>query len=415
MTLAKPASLHAYLAATRLVPLVAKRVLQRRLERGKEHPDRWREKLGEPSAVRPEGPLIWINAVGLGEIMSLRGFINAVHDLRPDLHVLVTSTTRQSAQVFGANAPDGVIHQFLPLDAPQYRRRFLDHWRPDAMIWAEQDLWPGFVDDLSKRGIPQALIAGRMNDAAAKRHARAKRLYRHLYGQMARMDAQDRTSADHLSAASGLVVTASGSLKPAAPALSFDYRELEVISKAINRRFTWLLASSYAADEALALEAHKLICQAFPDALLIVAPRDVKRDLTLTAPSRSLGQLPAASDAVWLADTVGEMGLWGRLARIVMMGGTNNDIEGHNPWEFVTLGKPVLHGPRVANFKADYADLDAAGVAFPVETAESIATTVTNPTALDAGELAQKLIAAAQTRVQDLTQRVLAALELDDA
>ncbi len=150
-------ALRGYLLAARAVPLVAPALLRRRLARGKELPDRWREKLGEASRPRPDGRLVWLHAVGLGEVLALRGLIAAMAQLS-DVSFLVTSTTRGSAEVLAANLPPRSVHQFLPLDAPGYLDRFLDHWRPDLSIWSEQDLWPGAVVAADRRGIPLALV-----------------------------------------------------------------------------------------------------------------------------------------------------------------------------------------------------------------------------------------------------------------
>jgi hypothetical protein len=129
---------------------------------GKELADRWREKLGQATAARPEGPLVWLHAVGLGEVLALRGLIAAMAELAPEVEFLVTSTTRGSAEVLAGNLPPRTRHQFLPLDAPRYLARFLDHWRPALSVWAEQDIWPGAVVATARRGIP--LGAGQCPD-----------------------------------------------------------------------------------------------------------------------------------------------------------------------------------------------------------------------------------------------------------
>ena len=156
MTTSDPsgAQLRLALALSRAIPLFAPALLRRRLQQGKELPDRWREKLGEPSLPRPEGPVIWLHSVGLGETLALRGLIVALSAQAPTAQFLVTSTTRGSAEVIAQNLPPRTRHQFLPLDAPAYLTRFLDHWRPALSIWAEQDLWPGAVTATAARGIP---------------------------------------------------------------------------------------------------------------------------------------------------------------------------------------------------------------------------------------------------------------------
>ncbi|MDA1153845.1 MAG: 3-deoxy-D-manno-octulosonic acid transferase [Proteobacteria bacterium] len=359
-------ALRAYLAASHLIPLVAGPVLARRRKRGKEHPTRWIEKQGRGLAARPTGRLVWINAVGLGEILSLRGLIARMAAAAPDLHFLVTSTTAASARVFGAQMPPRTIHQFLPLDAPLYRRRFLDHFRPDLCIWAEQDLWPGLVHDAEKRGIPQAMVAARMNADSFARHGKAARIYHDLYARMALVTAQDAGSAAYLTKL-GAAAQVSGSLKPAAPALDCDTHALRDLQAAIGTRFVWATAPSHPADEAAALAAHNLLRTQIPNALLIIAPRHPDRREAISAacpappPMKSQAALPCTADLVWLCDTLGDLGLVYRVARAVLIGGTFDATEGHNPWEAAQLGCAVLHGPNVGNFTADFAALGTGG------------------------------------------------------
>jgi 3-deoxy-D-manno-octulosonic-acid transferase len=365
-------ALRGYLAASHLIALAAKPVLRRRLQRGKEHPTRWQEKMGQNLAPRPDGPLIWLHAVGLGEVLSLRGLIARLGQKRPDLSFLVTSTTATSAEVFAKNAPPRTTHQFLPLDAPAFRRRFLDHFRPDLCIWVEQDLWPGMVSDLASRQVPQCMVAARMNAASFRSHQRAAGLYRDLYSAMTMITAQDDATATHL-ASLGAKVKVTGSLKPAAPLLVCDEAELERLRKTLAQRRIWAVAPAHPDDIALARSAHQEIRETDPTALLIIAPRLPQETLEESGPRRSKGEVPAPNDAVWLCDTYGDLGLIYRLAQTVLIGGTFGDVEGHNPWEAAALGCAILHGPRVANFKTDFAQLADASGAIAVATADDIA------------------------------------------
>ncbi|MFN7595379.1 MAG: 3-deoxy-D-manno-octulosonic acid transferase, partial [Cereibacter sp.] len=225
------ALLCAYLAATAWSAPLAARHLQARLARGKENPDRWREKLGEASHPRPDGPLLWMHAVGLGEVLALRGLIEEMLGARPDLQFLVTSSARASGEVFDRNRPPRTVHQYLPLDAGRFVTRFLDHWRPDLSVWAEQDLWPRFVVESHARGIPLAMINARMNDRALASRRRAGRLYGDLYARFALLAAQDAATARNMRLlAPAAAVEVTGSLKAACAPLADgpDRRRLAV-------------------------------------------------------------------------------------------------------------------------------------------------------------------------------------------
>lgn len=362
--------LRGYVALSRAITLIGPIHLRRRLAKGKELPDRWREKLGEPTEPRPDGPLVWLHAVGLGEVLALRGLIAAMAE-QSDARFLVTSTTRGSAQVFAANLPPRTTHQFLPLDAPRYLNRFLDHWRPALSIWAEQDLWPGAVAATDARGIPLALVNARMNAEATARRLRYKTLFADLLSRFQVITAQDEGTAHNLQALGAKGVRVTGSLKSAAPPLTADPQALSAAKAALGGRRPVLLASSHPDDEGIAFAALR-DTQTRP--LLIVAPRDPHGRGTdvaaraaghgLTATHRSAEQGPTAD--VWIADTFGEMGLWYRLCPVTLIGGSFGPTEGHNPWEPAALGSAILHGPHIANFAADFAALHGAGAAQPV-------------------------------------------------
>lgn len=364
--------LRAWLLAMRALPLVAPSILRRRLARGKEMPDRWREKLGEATLPRPAGRMVWLHAVGLGEVLALRGLIAAMAERDPKVEFLVTSTTRASAEVLAANLPPRTRHQFLPLDAQRYIARFLDHWRPDLSIWAEQDLWPGAVVATAARGVPLALVNARMNADAFARRARWRSLYADLFARFELVAAQDAATARHLAALGAEGVRVTGSLKSAAPPLSVDATLLSEAQEALKGRRPWVAASTHAEDEAVAFAAQARLYAENPAWCLILVPRyPDRRDEILAAvpPGLPVSVSPEPpTGAVHLADGFGQLGLWYRLAPVALMGGTFGPVEGHNPWEPAALGVAVLHGPRVTNFAQDYAILDGAGAARAVGT-----------------------------------------------
>jgi 3-deoxy-D-manno-octulosonic-acid transferase len=418
MTAPTGTALRLYGWAARGLGLIAPFALRRRLAHGKEDPARWREKLSETSVPRPEGPLVWLHAVGLGEVMALRGLILELSARRADLSFLITSTARSSAEVMAANLPPRTVHQFLPLDAPRFVALFLDHWRPDLSIWAEQDLWPSFVRETYARGIPLALVNARMNDRAGKSRARAGRLYSDLYARFRLIAAQDEASAKALEAlgAPGPVLR-HASLKVTSPPLAADPAKLEALAAALGGRPRWCLGSSHPEDEAVALAALRAMRDAGDRALLIIAPRRIERGAAVADAARAAGFRVALRSAgegpedcdVYIADTFGEMGLWYRLCDRVLMGGSFGPVEGHNPWEPARLGAAVLHGPRTANFSADYAALDAAGSALPVADAEAVAEALASDLSA-MGARGRAMAEKGSSDIADLADRLVALL-----
>jgi len=302
--------------------------LKRRLAKGKEDPNRWREKLGETDAKRPDGPLIWLHGVGVGEVMALRGLIQHLAHERPELHFLVTSSARSSGTVFSHNLPPRTQHQYLPLDLPGPVARFLDFWRPDLAVWSDQEVWPRMAVTLARRGIAQAYVAARITKKSAKTKSGFGDGYGNLYRLLDLRHAQDDRTADAMRRLMGddSTVHVTGSIKAAGAPLAHDPDVTDAFAKITTLRRTWLVASSHPADEAVALAAHALIRKTDPDALLIVAPRDICRADEIAKSSQSQGMTVAKrSDtlhpnddiAVYIADTYGELGTWYRAAPIV--------------------------------------------------------------------------------------------------
>ncbi len=290
----------AYMALRVLAQPLMRRALRRRLARGKEDPARMGERLGQPTAPRPEGRVVWVHAVGLGEVLALRPLIQAMQAEAPDLSFVITSVARSSAQVIAGNLPPRCTHQFLPLDGRDFVAAFLDHWRPALSVWSEQDLWPGAIHDCAARGIPLAYVNARMNAASLRRRRRVAGLYRDVLARFALVAAQDEETAASLrSLGADPVVT--GSLKPAAAPLAAEAADVDRLSAALQGRRVWVAASTHAADEAVLIPAQVALWQADPAWLMILAPRLPQRGDDIAAAlmaaglpfaRRSAGQVP---------------------------------------------------------------------------------------------------------------------------
>ena len=359
---------------TLLRPLVLWNV-KRRLKKGKEDANRVSERYGIPTHARPEGPLIWLHAVGLGEVMALRGMIPILSQHCPEAHFLVTSGTRQSADVFSQNLPDRTLHQYLPLDLSGYCTAFLAHWKPDLCIWSEQELWPNMIWHVDQSDIPQVFINARMNAASFQSRHRAKGMFADIYGRFALISAQDEQTAAHIRAL-GATVRVDGSLKPLSPALLVDQAEFETLTAQIGERPVLCLASSHLADEDVALSA---LGKLSPETLLIIVPRRVERSAEIADKIKTAGFSHSVGDGpiqkttrVHLVDQVGQLGLWYRLCSYAFIGGGFDDTQGHNPWEAVTLNRRVLHGPNTANFRRDYENLNSLGIACQITNAADL-------------------------------------------
>jgi 3-deoxy-D-manno-octulosonic-acid transferase len=326
---------------------LAPALLAHRLKRGKEHPERIGERRGYAEVARPEGPLVWVHGASVGELLAVIPLIERIR--ARGFNVLVTSGTLTSAELAANRLPAGAVHQFIPLDAPQFIRRFLDHWKPDLALFAESDLWPNLIMDSSRRGIPLVLVNGRFSERSFARWRKAPGTIAALLRRFDMCLAQSAPDAERYSELGAPRVSMTGNLKLDVPAPPADAAALEAITAAID--------------------AHRRLRDSFPGLLTILAPRhpergpgivDIATVAGLNAVLRSTGRLPDAATDIYIADTIGELGLIYRLAPIVFVGGSLVRHGGQNPIEAAKLGAAILHGPHVWNFAEIYEALDTA-------------------------------------------------------
>jgi len=370
-------SLVVYKALTRVAEPMAPSLLRRRAGRGKEDIARLPERLGVASAPRPPGPLVWMHGASVGETLSLLPFVHRLERDRPDLTILITSGTRTSADLLRKRLPPRVIHQYLPVDGPAAVRRFLDHWRPQLGVIAESELWPNLILQARRAGVRMALVSARITEGSAKGWTRARASARRILAAFDVILPQDAQNAGRIQALGG----ATGpmlNLKFAGEALPYDEAELRGLKAQIGPRQVVLAASTHPGEEDVVLGAFSALAHSEPAPLLVIAPRHPGRAEAIlstlegiTTARRSDADPIEADTQVYLADTLGEMGLWFRLADVAVMGGGFvAGVGGHNPLEPARLGVPVVTGPEVFNFAPIYARM-LADEAVLVATSES--------------------------------------------
>lgn len=413
-----------YRAATRLGAPVLHALLSARARRGKEDPARIGERMGAASRSRPAGSLIWIHAASVGEAQSALILVDRLARRGGDPYILVTTGTVTSAALMEKRLPANAFHQFYPLDRPDWVRAFLDHWRPSCALWMESELWPNMLREIRKRNIPAALVNARLSARSARRWALAADAAARVLSAFSLCLAQSDEDATALRALGAADVRVTDNLKYGAAPLPCDAAELERLRRAVKDRPLWLYASSHAGEEALACRVHKRLKKDLPGLLTLIVPRHPERggavmdcclDATLNARLRGEGaSLPAADDDIYIADTLGELGLFYRLAPVACIGRSfsADGGGGHNPVEAAQLGCAVLHGPNVRNLEKIYAEMDKQGAALRMADEEDLTATLrrllTRPADLRAIQDSGKDFAERRAGVVD---RVMAGLE----
>ena len=372
--------LAAYRGATAMLGPFGPALLGWRRRNGKEDLRRMGERMGHAAQPRPPGPLAWLHGASVGEGLAL---LPLVEQLRGrGFSVLVTTGTVSSAKILAARLPGGAIHQYIPLDVPRYMRRFVDHWAPDLVLIAESELWPNLIIEVTRREIPLVLVNARLSERSFQRW---QRLPGFISGILRRIDlclAQTKDDAARLMMLGAPRVQVAGNLKFDVGAPPVDGAKLAELSGMIGPRPVWIAASTHAGEEEIALAVHAQLLSRFPALLTIVAPRHAARGPEIAAMARakgvdatlrSEGAMPGRGTAFYIADTMGELGLFYRLTSVVFLGKSMAGRGGQNPIEPAKLGSAILHGPHVANFSEVYRSLDDAHGAVQVGDADTLA------------------------------------------
>ena len=380
----KPAlEIRAYRALTSYAAPLAPLMLAWRTRIGKEEPARRLERYGEASLPRPAGFVIWLHAASVGETNAVLPVIETIAAEHPEIKLLLTTGTVTSAKLARARLPKGAVHQYVPLDNQTYVRRFLDHWRPDLAVFVESEIWPNLVLETKALGVPLVLVNGRISSRSFRRWRGRPSLSRPLFSAFNLVLAQNERMAQRFTALGTPRAVPVGNLKADAPPPPVDLVGHKKLAAALSGRTVWLAASTHPGEDDIAAVAHLAIKKARPDLLTVIVPRHPERGpnitrllaaANLTVALRSQGKLPEPGTDIYIADTIGELGLFYNLVPVALIGGSLVPHGGQNPVEAIKLGAAVMTGPHCRNFADAYDELLSAGGAVQVSDAQSLAT-----------------------------------------
>ena len=415
--------LTAYRLATRAVGPLVPSLLSQRLKRGKEDAKRLCEREGVSQVPRPDDRLIWIHAASVGESLSILPLVKQLLAARDDLHVLVTTGTVTSATLMAERLPERAIHQFVPLDHPSYCRRFLDHWRPDVGVWVESEFWPNLIMETDERGIPLTLINARITLKSYDGWRRFPKTIHDLISRFAVVHAQTAESAERLRSLGARRVETPGNLKHDAEPLTADEAEVASLLKAIDERPVWLASNTHEGEEIIAADVHAALTAKHDHLLTIIVPRHPARGDKIAeelkarrfkVSQRSKGEAIAPDTDIYLADTLGEMGVFYRLSDIVFIGGTFPALGGHNPFEPAHLHSALIAGPSDFNFAEAFAEFTAGDALIRVsdtaELARAVGSLLDNSAELERRAKAAAQIVGQSSKATSTTAEALLAL-----
>jgi len=373
-----------YKALTHLSEPALLCILHKRLKKGKEHTQRICERKGITSIERPTGSLIWLHAASVGEAQSALIIIKTLSKNFKNIKIMVTTGTLTSAALMEKRLPDNAFHQFYPLDHPKWVSGFLNHWKPDAVLWMESELWPNMLYEIKKRQIPALLMNARLSPKSFSTWKKLGRLSQSMLSTFHSILCQSETDHDNFLRLGAKNVSVSGNIKYCAKALDVDKLALNEFKNSINNRAVWLYASTHDGEEQLACDIHTRLKSTFHDLLTIIVPRhperrnDIKETCERAAVNATLRGnqtlLPQSNDDIYIADTLGELGLFYSIAPIACIGRSfsADGGGGHNPIEAAQLGCAVLHGPNVQNLQDIYDDMNKYGAATQVDSEDAL-------------------------------------------
>jgi 3-deoxy-D-manno-octulosonic-acid transferase len=419
MPSALPITLRLYRRLSALATPLYGTMINRRLKQGKEDAERVGERRGLPTAGRPAGSLIWIHGASVGEVLAAAELIERLRTL--GIRILLTSGTVTAAAMVERRFPKDVIHQYIPIDAPRFVETFLEYWQPGLALFVESDLWPNLIVAASERRIPMVLINARMSPRSFPRWMRLRGTISALLDCFDLCLAQSDVDADRFAALGSPNVMTTGNLKLDVAPPPADVRKLEKMKAAVQRRLVFVAASTHEGEEEVILDAYRRLTGHFPALLAIIVPRHPKRGLAIArmlsasgveVALRSQDEMPTGTTEIYVADTMGELGLFYRIAPVAFMGGSLVERGGQNPIEAIKLGAAVLHGPYVFNFAEIYEALDEAGGALHVDNEEdfvkSLGYLLANPIGRQRATLAAEQVV---ERLGGGLEKTLAALE----
>lgn len=374
--------MHSYCLLSHIISPLVPLWINHRAKQGKEDPKRLRERFGHPSAKRPKGSLLWLHAASVGEANSVLLLIRKINEVLPDVHIMLTTGTVTSAKLMKARLPKTVLHQFVPVDIPAAVERFMRHWHPDFAFWVESELWPNLVFAADEYQCFTGMINARMSESSFKGWQKHPALIRDMLRRFNLIFAQSETDAERLRALGASDVLCLGNLKYDADILPCNEESLLTLQNDIQNRPAWLAASTHPGEEELVAEAHSLLTATRSTLLTIIAPRHPDRGAEIAAKVEKFGSVAlrskkqpiTATTQFYIADTLGELGIFYRLCEQVFMGGSLVPHGGQNPLEAARLACAIVAGPHTHNFEEVYAEIESKQLMLRATSSTNLAT-----------------------------------------
>ncbi len=361
--------------------LIAPLWLNIRANKQKEDTVRRAERYGKSNIPRPEGALLWFHAASMGESQSVMPLVREWLETYPDLHILLTTGTTTSAEYVARRLPERAMHQYVPLDVPWMVKRFLKHWQPDIVSFVDSEIWPNMFREIGSSNAYFTLLNARISKRSVKRWKKAPEFIAELLRQCDAIYAKSEEDVEHFKSLGAEHVMTYGNLKFSSPPLQADPRVTSELLNIISGRPVWLAASTHEGEEEIIGDVHQYIKESFPNVLTIIVPRHNTRgneicemlERKLLQVSQRSKHMDILKDTdIYVADTMGELGIFYRIAAITFIGGSLVKHGGQNPFEPARLDCAIMYGPHMHNFNEFCTELERNHAAMVVHDADSL-------------------------------------------
>ena len=332
---------------------------------------------------------VWLHAASVGEVQAAAVLVAALRRRDAQLPLLVTATTAAGvARARSLFSAAGITVRHLPLDLPGSVRRFMQRVRPRLAIILETEIWPNLFRACAAADVPLVLASARISETSARRYRRLGAALREALSTVAQVAAQTGADAQRfadLGVPPGRIAVTGNLKADLSIPDSVPANGLRLRSELGARRPVWVAGSTHEFEEQQVLQAHRLVCQVHPSALLVLVPRHprrfaavaewLQREQVLFA-RRSQGQPVTDAIQVLLVDAMGQLLDFYAAADVAFVGGSLVPVGGHNLLEPAALSRPVLTGPYHANAREVLEALEAAGGVQTVRDAAELAAAV---------------------------------------
>lgn len=377
------------------------------------------QRLGDYAVLRQKADRavrVWLHAASVGEVNVAEAIVAAFSAIRPDVDLVVSTTTPQGQAVARRCMPAGTPCVLAPLDAKAVVDRGLRHVRPDVLVCVETELWPCWLVSARRAGIRTALVNGRISPTSFRGYLRARPLMATVLGHIDAFSMISGADAARIRAmgADARRVSINGNAKFDAGHLpgpdGDDPTPFQRLFQMDADAPVWVAGSTRSGEDGMVLDAFQAARRHHPGLRLILAPRHVHRSADIAALARQrhlacarrseiVPDAPGAPVPLIILDTVGELRRVYQLARVVFCGGSLVPKGGQNVLEAAVLGKPVLFGPHMDDFAVESAALVAGGggrqVADARQLGRSVSELLASPqTAATMGAAARRVVQA---------------------